>query len=124
MSELRQLQDITITDLDISRLIESLSDIDEAEKAKYVHTFGLAMRTVFLQVTILMAVGTMASCLIRNHELGNTIRSDHKLRPTTAETDMEMLAAGGGKMNQSGSLSSSSAEVPVFSATQPVLRTD
>lgn len=102
MSELQRLGGMTTTDVDISRTIENLSRMDDAEKARYTEGFTLAMKKVFLQVTVVMAVGTLASCLIRGHALGNTVRSDHKMRPTTADT----AATEGNKSDRAESIGS------------------
>lgn len=119
MSELQRLGDTTSTDIDMSRIIESLSGMDAAEKAKYTQDFASAMKNVFLQVTVVMAVGMLASFLIKSHKLGNAIRSDHKMRPTTADT----ASTANDKPDSTESLGGKSTETSVVPMTQQVRRT-
>lgn len=114
MSELQRLHDTTSTNVDISRLIESLPGMAETERTIYADGFVSAMRKVFLQVTVVMAIGTLASCLIRSHSLGNAIRSDHRMRSLSADTE----TAGESKATGAESLGSSSTDISVLPAAQ------
>lgn len=114
MSELQRLGNTTSTDVDISRLIESLSSMDVVEKAIYTRGFESAMKNVFLQVTVLMAIGILASCLIRSHQLGNKVRSDHKIRPTTAGTE----STEDNKTERAESIGGSSTEMSILPAAR------
>lgn len=118
MSELQGLGDTTSRNVDISRLIESLSSMGEDEKTKYVLKFAMAMKNVFLQVTVFMAIGTLASFLLRSHVLENTIRSDHRVRPSTAST----ATTTGKRSKRAESIGGSSTEMPVLPTARPVLR--
>lgn len=120
MSELQRLGDITSTEVDISRIIENLSSMDDAMKARYTQGFALAMKKVFLQVTVVMAVGTLASCLIRGHKLGNTVRSDHKMRPKTADT----ATTEGNQSDRAESVGSGFTGNSVVPMTRPGVRAD
>lgn len=109
MSELHRLGDPTSTDVDISRIIESLPSMDAADKVKYTQGFTSAMRNVFLQVTVVMAVSMLASFLIRSHKLEHAVRSDHKMRPTTADT----ASTAKSKADRAESLGGDSTEISV-----------
>lgn len=77
--ELRHLDTGTTPKLSISQLIVSLDGMAGAEKAETIGVFEVAMRHVFIQVTVMMAVAMFASLLVRRHVLGEKIRSDHKI---------------------------------------------
>lgn len=91
---LRDLDAGTTAGLSISQLIENLDHMTGAEKKKTVGVFDVAMRHVFIQVTVMMGIGMLASLLIRRHALGEKVRSDHKI---------VMVARDQNKIGQKGS---------------------
>ncbi|ROV94790.1 hypothetical protein VMCG_08842 [Cytospora schulzeri] len=76
---LRDLDAGTTSGLSISQLIENLDSMAGAEKARITGAFEVAMRHVFIQVTVMMGIGMLASFLIQRHVLGEKVRSDHKI---------------------------------------------
>lgn len=77
----------TTSGASISRLIEDLDHMDAAERARTVGAFDVAMRHVFIQVTVMMGIGMLASFMIRRHVLGEKIRSDHKIVMVARDQD-------------------------------------
>lgn len=86
---LRGLDAGTTSGLSISQLIRSLDSMDGAEKARTIGAFDVAMRNVFIQVTVMMGIGMLASFLIRRHALGEKVRSDHKIAMVVRDQDKE-----------------------------------
>lgn len=86
---LRDLDAGTTSGLSISQLIRSLDSMDGADKARTVGVFDAAMRHVFIQVTVMMGIGMLASFLIRKHVLGEKVRSDHKIVMVARDQDRD-----------------------------------
>lgn len=82
---LRQLDAGKTSGLSISQLIEKLNTMDETDKSRTVRAFSSAMRNVFIQVTVMMAIGMLASFLVKRHVLGEKVRSDHKIAMVTRD---------------------------------------
>lgn len=85
--ELRHLDAGATAGLSISQLIEDLGGMGAAEREEAVGVFDVAMRHVFIQVTVMMAVGMLASFLIQRHLLGEKVRSDHKIVMVARDQD-------------------------------------
>lgn len=78
-TELRRLPLESIAHMSVSQAIEALHTMTGAEKTETVHGFQKAMNSVFIEVTVAMGMGMLLSSIIGKHQLGETIRSDHKV---------------------------------------------
>ncbi|KUI72124.1 hypothetical protein VM1G_07633 [Cytospora mali] len=78
--ELRQLDTGTTSGLSVPQLIGNLDSMTaNDEREKTIGVVRVAMKHVFIQVTVVMGIAMLASLLIRRHALGEKIRSDHKI---------------------------------------------
>lgn len=78
--ELQKLSTGSTSGLSISQLIESVNSMVGEERARTVSVFETAMTHVFIEVAAVMGAGMIASFLIRKHQLGEKVRSDHKIQ--------------------------------------------
>lgn len=78
--ELQKLSTGSTSELSISQLIEDVGKMVGEEKQKTIGVFETAMTHVFIEVAAVMGAGMVASFLIRQHKLGEKVRSDHKIQ--------------------------------------------
>lgn len=67
------------SDASIPHIIQELGTMGEPGKTDTTEVLASVMRAVFVQITIVMGLATLASLLIRRHQLGDKVRSDHKI---------------------------------------------
>lgn len=63
----------------IPRIIEELGTMGEPERTETRALLASVMRAVFVQITVVMGLATLASFFIQRHQLGDKVRSDHKI---------------------------------------------
>lgn len=78
--ELQKLNTGSTSELSIPQLIGSVGKMTGQERDRTVSVFETAMTHVFIEVAAVMGAGMVASFLIRKHQLGEKVRSDHKIQ--------------------------------------------
>lgn len=96
--ELQKLNMGSTSELSISELIDNVGKMVGEERARTISVFETAMTHVFIEVAAVMGAGMVASFLIRKHQLGEKVRSDHKIQMVPVKS---VKRAGGALHEQS-----------------------